>query len=185
MKRGILSIIYFLLSIVLLAQQMGEQEMIQKMASAAREIKTVQCDFTQMRRTKLLKKEQVSQGRMSCQLPDKLRWEYTSPRASVIVLGDDAPSQQNRFAGEMARMMMRLVAGQSLTDSKAFQVTAQEMPAEYVATLVPLRKDMKRLYSKIILHFDVKQSTVTRVELYEKSGDFTVIELRDIRINGQ
>lgn len=183
MKRRLFSVIYFLLSIAMSAQTLSEQEMIQKMAAAAKEIKSVQCDFTQTRYMKLLKREQVSQGRMSCQPPGKLRWEYTSPRASTIVLGDETAVHQNKLAGEMARMMMKLVAGQSLTDSKNFRVSAEEKPTEYVATLVPLRKDLKRLYTSLVLHFDIRQYTVTRVEMFEKNGDRTVIELQNIRID--
>ena len=42
---------------------------------------------------------------------------------------------------------------------------------------------MKRMYAKLVLHFDVKEETVNEVELYEKNGDRTVIKLHDIRIN--
>ena len=80
-------------------------------------------------------------------------------------------------------MIMNSVAGKYLTDNKTFQVTAKEMPTEYVATLLPLRKDIKRLYTKLVLHFNLGQSTVTQVEIFEKSGDRTVIDLQDIRIN--
>ena len=34
------------------------------------------------------------------------------------------------------------------------------------------------------LHYNIKQETVTGVELHEKNGDKTLIELHDIRING-
>ena len=80
---------------------------------------------------------------------------------------------------------MNSVAGKCLTDSKSYQVTAKELPTEYVATLIPLKKDMKRLYAKLVLHFDIKQSTVTEIELHEKNGDRTLIELHDIHINGK
>ena len=85
----------------------------------------------------------------------------------------------------MARMIMNCVAGKNLTDNKTFQVSAKEMPTEYVATLVPQRKDMKRLYTKLVLHYDLKQETVTEIELHEKNGDRTLIELHDISINGK
>ena len=167
-----------------MAQQLSEQEMIQKMASAAEEIKTVQAGFTQTKYMKMLSREMVSEGKMYCQQPDKLRWEYTSPRANAIILdGTEGAGTKNKFVREMARLIMKLVAGQGLTDSKTFQVTAREMPTEYVATLLPIKKEMKQIYTKIVLHFDIRQSTVTEVELYEKNGDRTVIELHDIRIN--
>ena len=192
MKRYILSVVCCLLSVVLTAQGLSEQKIIQKMASAAEKIKTVQCDFTQTKQSKMLKGEQVSEGKMFCQQPDKLRWEYTSPRASTLVLeGTEArllkgteQGTRNKFIASMARMIMNSVAGKNLTDNKTFQVTAKEVPTKYVATLIPLKKDMKRLYSKLILHFNIKQETVTEIELYEKNGDRTLIELHNIHING-
>ena len=184
MKRSILYIICCLLSVTLSAQGLSEREIIQRMAAAAGEITTVQCNFTQTKHTKLLKKEQVSKGKMFCQLPDKLRWEYLSPRTKTILL-DNSKSLPTRSGMEesVARLIRNSVTGRSLTDSSMFQVTAEEKPTEYVATLIPLRKEMKRIFTKFVLHFDLKQSTVTRVELHEKNGDQTVIELHDIRIN--
>ena len=192
MKRLILSVVCCLLSAVLTAQGLSEQKMIQTMTSAAEQIKTIRCNFTQTKYMKMLSKEQVSQGKMFCQQPDKLRWEYTSPKASALILdgtsarldrGKEQGTGSKKFVGEMARMIMNSVAGKCLTDSKAFQVSAKEMPTEYVATLLPLKKEMKRLYAKLVLHFDIRQSTVTEVELHEKNGDRTVIELHDIQIN--
>lgn len=192
MKRLILAIGYWLLVAALMAQSLSEQQIIEKMVSAAQQIKTVQCTFTQTRHMKMLSKEMVSQGKMSCQQPDKLRWEYTSPKATTLILngtearlkkGDAANASQNKFIGEMARLIMNSVAGKCLADSKTFQVTAKESPTQYEATLLPLRKDIKRIYTKLVLHFDLSKATVTEVELYEKGGDRTVIELHDIQIN--
>ncbi|MBQ4229015.1 MAG: outer membrane lipoprotein carrier protein LolA [Bacteroidaceae bacterium] len=193
MKRYILFTIYCLLFTVLAAQGLSEQKIIEKMASAAEKIKTVECNFTQTKQSKMLSKPQMSEGKMFCQQPDKLRWEYTSPRASTLVLeGTEArllkgneQEARNKFIGEMARMIMNCVAGKNLTDNKTFQVSAKEMPTEYVATLVPQRKDMKRLYTKLVLHYNLKQETVTEIELHEKNGDRTLIELHDISINGK
>ncbi len=193
MKRYILFTIYCLLYTVIAAQGLSEQKIIEKMASAAEKIKTVECNFTQTKQSKMLSKPQMSEGKMFCQQPDKLRWEYTSPRASTLVLeGTEArllkgneQEARNKFIGEMARMIMNCVAGKNLTDNKTFQVSAKEMPTEYVATLVPQRKDMKRLYTKLVLHYNLKQETVTEIELHEKNGDRTLIELHDISINGK
>lgn len=177
MKRYILVIGYWLLVIALSAQGLSEQQMIQEMASAARGIRTVRCNFKQTKHMKMLREGQVSEGRMFCQQPDKLLWEYLSPRQETISTDAEA------WKGAMARMIMKLVAGQALTDNKAFQVTVKQMPGKYEATLIPLRKDLKRLYTKLVLHYDLGQATVTQVEMYEKNGDHTLIELFDIRIN--
>ena len=180
------------MAITLSAQTLSEQEIIRKMASVAQATKSIQANFTQTRYSKMLKEAQVSEGKMFCQQPDKLRWEYTSPKQSALILdGTDArltkegskDGGRNKFAGEMARLIMNSGAGKSLTDNTAFEVSAEALPTEYVATLLPLRKEMKRMYAKLVLHFDIKQSTVNKVELHEKNGNRTVIELHDIQTN--
>ena len=42
---------------------------------------------------------------------------------------------------------------------------------------------MKQMFPKLILHFNAKKSVVNNVELYDKNGEKTIIELKNIRIN--
>lgn len=195
-KRGCLFIVCCLLAVALPAQTLSEQDIIKKMASAAEKTRTVRADFTQTKYSKMLKNAQTSQGKLFCELPDKLRWE-ASPQASPKGEGGQTlpnPPIRNGVlpltgkiegvGGKIARMIMSCVSGKCLTDSKAFQVSARSIrPGEYEAELLPLKKEMKRMYAKLVLHFDVKEETVNEVELYEKNGDRTVIKLHDIRIN--
>jgi len=206
-KRGCLFIVCCLLAVALPAQTLSEQDIIKKMASAAEKTRTVRADFTQTKYSKMLKNAQTSQGKLFCELPDKLRWEarkgarskeqgareYQQPEQYSCSLppapcplkgGVHTPPKGGRVGGKIARMIMSCVSGKCLTDSKAFQVSARSIrPGEYVAELLPLKKEMKRMYAKLVLHFDVKEETVNEVELYEKNGDRTVIKLHDIRIN--
>jgi len=43
-------------------------------------------EFTQHNRMKLFKQELVSKGRLSFSAPRKVRWEYTSPDPSTLIL---------------------------------------------------------------------------------------------------
>ena len=49
--------------------------------------------------------------------------------------------------------------------------------------LVPDLLLLKMLFQKIILHFHKTRSVVTQVELIEKKGDRTIIELKNIKTN--
>jgi outer membrane lipoprotein carrier protein len=49
--------------------------------------------------------------------------------------------------------------------------------------MIPLRKNMKQMFKTIVIHFDKKKKYVTKVELLEKNGDKTIIELQNISIN--
>ena len=90
---------------------------------------------------------------------------------------------QSKFFKEIARIMMNSVVGKCLTDSKDFKVSLTGASAEYVATLYPQQKQMKQMFQKIILHFNKQKSTVSKVELIEKKGDRTIIELKNVKSN--
>jgi len=79
--------------------------------------------------------------------------------------------------------MMNSVVGNCLQDDRNFKSSVSAVGGEWVATLLPLRKDMKQMFQRIVLHFSQKQGVVTQVELTEKNGDKTVIELKNIRTN--
>jgi outer membrane lipoprotein carrier protein len=79
--------------------------------------------------------------------------------------------------------MVSSVVGSCLTDDKTFKTTVTTSGAEWIATLVPVRKDIKQMFDKIILHFDKKRKVVTKIEMTERNGDKTTIVLQNIRTN--
>ena len=198
MKRILL--IFAILSFSMLtgmAQNFNEQRAIQEISDAASAIKTLQCDFVQTKSLKMLGDKMVSKGKMYCSQPNQLRWEYISPYSYIFILNnnnvllkkgnrsDVIDVNQNKMFKEIARIMMNSVLGKSLTDKKDFKVTVSGNSQQYTATLVPLKKDMKQMFTKIMLHYDVKAGMVKKVDMFEKNGDNTVIELVNIKKNSQ
>ena len=158
-------------------------------------MKTMQCDFVQTKHLKMLNDKMVAKGRMYYQQPNRLRWEYTSPYSYVFILNGDKvllknqqrndviDTNQNKLFREIARIMMNTVVGKCLSDDKDFKTTLVETPTEWVATLLPQRKDMKQMFQKVVLHFNRQKAMVSLVELIEKKGDKTIIELKNVRAN--
>ena len=195
MKR--LVIIVFLCSILLpvCGQGLNEAQIKQKINQTASTLKSMQCDFVQTKHMKLLNDKLVSKGKMYYQKSDKLRWEYLSPYTYTFILNADKvllknqkrndviDVNQNKMFKEIARIMMNSVVGNCLTDDKNFKTSLTATSTEWIATLLPLRKDMKQMFQKIILHFNKQKSVVTLVELIEKNGDKTVIELKNTVLN--
>ena len=62
------------------------------------------------------------------------------------------------------------------------RIPADEKKTEWVATLVPRRKEVRRTFASIILRVTPAQWLVRQVELVEPKGDRTVIELSNIKI---
>lgn len=196
MKR----VLFFLMALYLCllnlsAQKVNEAKVKQQINAVASKMKTMQCDFVQTKYLKMLNDKMVSRGKMYYQQSDKLRWEYTYPYTYTFVLNgsrvliskgkrnDVINVNQSKFFKEIARIMMNSVVGKCLTDSKDFKVSLAGSSAEYVATLYPQQKQMKQIFQKIILHFNKQKSTVFKVEIIEKKGDRTIIELKNVKNN--
>lgn len=193
MKR--LYILYFICLSVLSVSAQNQQAIVEKINKACAEMKTMECDFVQTKYLKMLNDQMVSKGKMSYQQPSALRWEYTTPYTYTFVLNDNKillkndrrkdviDVNQNKMFKEIARIMMNSIVGKCLTDDKAFKTTIEETSAEWVATLLPQKKDMKQMWTKLILHFDRAKNAVVKVEMYEKTGDHTVIDLKNTKTN--
>ena len=186
-----------LASCLLLLPSMAQDAHIkQKISQVAATTKTMQCDFVQTKYLKMLNDKMVSKGIMFYQQSNCLRWEYTSPYTYTFILNNDKvllknkkrndviDVNQNKVFKEIARIMMNSVVGNCLQDDKSFKSSISVAGGEWVATLLPLRKDMKQMFQSIVLHFSQQQAVVTQVELTEKNGDKTVIELKNIKTNG-
>lgn len=167
-----------------------------KISQVAATMKTMQCDFVQTKHLKMLNDKMVSKGCMFYRQSNCLRWEYTSPYSYTFILNNDKvllknkkrndviDVNQNKVFREIARIMVNSVVGNCLQDDKSFKSSIAVVGGEWVATLQPLRKDMKQMFQSIVLHFSQQQAVVTQVELTEKNGDKTIIELKNIKING-
>lgn len=177
------------------AQQFDAETVRQEIGAVISGLQTMKCDFVQTKEVAMLSDKLVSKGRLYFQQPSKLRWEYTTPYQYVFILNDTQvfirqgnrsdtiDINQSAVFKEIARIMMNSVTGKCLTDDKDFTSAIADSDGEYIATLTPLRKDMKKMFKTIILHFDKETFLVMSVELVELSGDCTLIELKNITTN--
>ena len=172
--------------------QGNSQQIIDQINSATSKLSSMQCDFVQTKTVKILNEKLVSKGRMWYQQPNRLRWEYLTPYTYTFVFNgakvslkknnrnDVIDVNRNRMFKEIASIMMNSVVGKCLTDRKSFRTTVRDTSAEWVATLVPLSKELKQMFTGIVLHFNKEKNVVVKVEMLEKNGDTTVIVLNNI-----
>ena len=182
-----------LLALAGAAQTPQERQAIQQVSRAAAAIKTMQADFVQTKHLRMLGDKMVSRGRMCYQQSDRLRWEYTKPYAYTFILNgnsvmmskgghrDVVDVNRNKVFREIARMMMSSVVGTCLTDSRNFKVSMTVDKQTYTATLLPQKKDVKAMFTRIVLVFNRRTSVVSKVTMYEKNGDRTEITLDNVR----
>ena len=191
MKKAI-SIFLMILIPSLCFSQNANQQIIDKINTAASKLTTMQCDFVQTKHVKLLNDKMISKGKMYYSQPNKLRWEYTSPYTYTFILSGNKVTlkkggknsvinvNQNKMFREIVNIMMNSVVGKCLSDRKSFKTTVKDTPSEWVATLTPQSKELKQMFTKIILHFNKQKSVIVKVEMFEKNGDTTSIVLENI-----
>ncbi|MBQ9525364.1 MAG: outer membrane lipoprotein carrier protein LolA [Bacteroidaceae bacterium] len=175
--------------------QTSTKNAIDEISKASGNISTLQADFTQTKKMKMLSNAMTSKGKMWCTQPNLLRWEYLTPNTSAFILNNGKVLlkggkrnhtinvNRNRMLRELTRLMIPNGLGKCLSEKKDFQVSVETKNNQHILTLLPQSKELKQMFTQIILYYDHGQSVVTKVEMWEKNGDSTTIELSSININ--
>lgn len=165
---------------------------IEAIIGACSEIRSMKCDFRQIRRVPLMEGDQVSKGRMLYIQPSKLKWAYTEPFAysldvdgeTVTVDGSEMQADRSRMFQGIAGVIMGCMSGQCLKDSRMFKVSMSDADGLWVATMVPVRRDMKKMFQRMVLSFSSETGLLEKIEMEEVGGGSTVIEIENVQLNG-
>lgn len=177
-------------------QPLTQAEILERIDRSASRIESLQCEFTQTKELSLLQERMISHGVMYYrQQGGLLRWEYLAPYRYTFILNSDRVMVQsggrtdvvetsgNRMFREIARMMMNSLTGRCLTTASDFEVQVTVQSDCWVAELIPRRREMEQFFARVRLHFDPERQLVTRVEMIERNGDSTVIDLKNMQLN--
>ena len=201
MKKIIFISLFFAFSVGISAQAMKlatnqqKKEMIATITRVSASMKTMQCSFEQTKHLSIMNDKLVSKGKMFYKQSSQLRWQYVSPYAYTFIINGNKVMMQSstkrnvidvkssRLFKSITQIMMNSVTGKSLSNSSDFKVRMFTGDGEWMAELTPVKKEMKQMFKVIKLYFNVKRGIVSTVEMVEKSGDNTVIELNNVQIN--
>jgi len=171
------------------------QKVVATLTEAAASMQTLQCRFVQEKVSTMLAEPTVAEGMMHYVSPDRMRWEYTSPYAFALIVNgerivkvtdgnvEEVDSKSNRMYQGIVNIIMGSASGKKLFDTSVFDVLLYEEDACWRAEMTPKRRDMKRMFSQLVFHFDKKTKSINSVEFKEASGDVTSIRFEDIKLN--
>jgi outer membrane lipoprotein-sorting protein len=197
-----LSVSVSLLSCSLFAQKTAYKPMKdtvafkQKIEIMAKTTNAIESDFIQVKDLSSVMTEKItSKGHFCFQKENLLRWEYSTPYKYMIVINkdkivikDDAKTSRydmnsNKVFKEINDLMISSVQGNILKSGK-FRVVFMEGDKEYKLELYPLVKGMKESLKKINMYFDKSVTSVIKLEMEEPSGDSTLIDFTNKKLNG-
>lgn len=172
-----------------------QKEVIARINKTTSGLKSMSCTFTQTKHLSLLSDKMVSEGKMSYKQPNKLRWEYTSPYQYLFIFNgtkvyvgnksrkDVIDTNSNKLFKEVARIMMSTVTGTALSNAADFSVSIEDGKTLWNVTLIPKKKEMKKMFTRIVLSFSKSDLMISEINLHEKNNDRTNIRLRNIKTN--
>ena len=201
---------WFLCAVALLMVSFGSAQQLKKASAeqaktmletvnkAAASVKTMQCDFTQTRKSSMLKNEAVSKGKMYYS-GKKLKWAYTTPNKYAMVVVDNGKSQEvflqtkdgsktmdgqgSQLFKSIARLVMNGVTGAALSENGEFTVEMFTQGDVWVAKLTPKKDKMKKMFAYMRLYISADRKYVNKVELHEANDDVTTIVFTNMKLN--
>ena len=156
-------------------------------------MQSVQCTFKQEKKSAMLSEGSVSEGIMIFAKPSSLRWEYTKPNPSVVVMKDgkakvsDASGKSQAKNGRMFRQLAVLissvVSGREFETEKNFKTDYYANASSYWLKMTPANRRLKAFFNYIELTVDKNSLVAVKMFLNENEGDSTTITFGNHKVN--
>ncbi len=156
-------------------------------------IESIQADFTQEKHLKILARPIISTGKLLFQTPRSLRWEYTSPFSSILLMHEGRVKRiierDGRFQEEKGMQLdaMQVVLTEisswldgRFTENELFSVS---FPDSSTVLLVPKDQAFAHLIEKIELKLADQQGLLDRVTIIEGPDATTVMSFSNRVLN--
>jgi outer membrane lipoprotein carrier protein len=170
---------------------------LRSLENAGRGLKTMKASFVETKLLVLLNEKQETRGDVLLQVPGRLRWNYTTPQPSAMVIKDGLfsryiPKSKQVFRGHAKGEADLLVGfgpgaaglGKKYEVTLVGEETVSGTPT-YILDLKP-RPDQASsgLFSGIRLWVDKARSIPVQTRLTEPTGDHTTIRFEGVVLNG-
>ena len=177
---------------VTLTAQQAEDEMIESIVKASSDITSMKCDIAQTRRFPRMDEPQKSSGTMIYIKPSRFSLDYTEPfewklkvdSDNVIMGTESAEGEAGRLFKGISSMILGCMSGEMLKDKRTFRVTVTDEGGEWKALLIPVRRDMKKMFGQIELGFDPATRLLSRLLMEDAGGGSTEIVISNVKLNG-
>jgi outer membrane lipoprotein-sorting protein len=178
------------LAILLLVGWAGSFDALRREGDA---IRSIQAEFTQHKEMRMLVRPIVSEGRFYFQKPGSLRWEYTSPVKSVLLMHDGSV---RRFFQQSGDWTEDTTAGLQAMDVVMEEITrwlngrfddnpvflAELVPGRLIR-LTPKSESMAGIIQRIELVLADRPGVLEQVVIYESEASLTRLLFSGSQVN--
>jgi outer membrane lipoprotein carrier protein len=166
---------------------------VSKTSSETQQIKTLQSDFTQVKKMDFLDKAITTYGKMTLKSPNTLSWKYTKPyqysivfKENKIFINDQGKKSTVDAKSKTFEKINKLIVGSAsgkMFNDPEFVVRYFKSGNDNIARFLPKSQQLLKYIKQIELVFPKNQATVSEVNMTEASGDTTNIIFKNTKIN--
>ncbi len=169
--------------------------LVSRIAARQRAIRSLEARFVQERSSALLLEPETSRGRFWFRVPDRVRWEYETPRRMVVLFRDGVLSTwlpgekvlERARVPQKKRRFLEFLVGTRPIDELLGQfrivVTDPGEPEPWEIRLEPASRIVARHVRRIVLGVDRQLLLPVTVEYDEADGDVTRYRFAEIRVD--
>jgi len=161
----------------------------------ANQLTSVKAEFVQEKHLKILVRPLISKGIFIFQSPGSLRWEYTSPVRSLMLMhngrskkytqrGEDLVEEQGMSFESMQIVLQEIThwLNGRFTDNPVFDA---RLEGDRRIVFTPKDEAISKLINKIELNLSDQPSLMDSVIIHEGPGSFTKLTFNNAVINQQ
>ena len=159
----------------------------------AGEINSVMANFIQEKHLKILSKPLISKGTFYYQIPQSLRWEYTSPFQSILLIhngnikrhikGNDGFIQDSGVELQAMQVVLQEITlwlRGRFNDNPNFNAILEPGPK---IVLTPKEKSFAAIIQRIELMLSNQPGIIETVRIYENDNSYTKFMFNNVRLN--
>ena len=163
-------------------------------AKATASTTSIQSDFKQEKTLSMLSENIISTGKFWYRKNDQIRMEYLQPYSYLMILNNGKiyikegqkenkiSARSNKIFQQVNRILIDCVGG-SMMENPDFQSRVFESSGYFLVELSPAAKNLQELYKNINIVIDKKNFTASSIEMFEFSGDKTIIRFQNKKLN--
>ena len=158
-------------------------------------IQTISAQFIQEKNLEILIKPLISKGAFYFRAPGSLRWEYTSPIQSILLMHD---GKVRRFMGSENGFKEDVGPGLQGMEMVLQEITRwlkgefsnnpdyySSLEGDNKIVMVPKNEAFAKIIQKIEILLSDRPGVIETVTIYEGKTSFTKIRFRDVNLNGE
>jgi outer membrane lipoprotein-sorting protein len=162
-------------------------------AESSVRVDSVQADFVQEKSLPILARPLISTGKFLFQAPESLRWEYSSPLSSVLLMNNGQVRKFVKHEGEFVeehgmgldsmQIVLQEITGWldgEITDTPTFLA---KRTGKDTIVLTPRKDVLAKIINRIELKLQGESGLMQSVTLYEGENSFTRMIFSNSRLN--